>query len=150
VDFKILLPLMSLAFLDFWLRLCEKFMVTLKVYDEVCNLEGIRITINCTYNYKNSVSFKLVELKGPFGKNPELTCLLQNNKEKSYAYPEQFSTSLSPTQKAVTIKIKSQFKQDYKPDFKFCKNELYIIKLLFKIDNSNRRKRVYCWIRREE
>ena len=135
----------------FLLRLLTKFMVKLKIKEKVFTPRGIEFLMVFTYHGKDIVSLSKIKISGLDGVNAKLTYSAPNNETKTYACPEEFMTHLSSTQPVVTTKINLAFKRDPKPRFEipFVRREVYIVKLSYKVGNSNKRKYIFIWRKQE-
>lgn len=149
---KVLLLLIFVSY-TFLLRLFTKFMVSLKIKEKVFTPKGIEFLMVFTYHNhgKDIVPLSKIKISGLDGVNAELTYSASNNEPKTYACPEEFVTYLSSTQPVVTTKINLAFKRDPKPRFKIScvKREVYIVKLFYKVGNSNKRKCIFLWRKQE-
>lgn len=151
VEPKVLLPLISFVFYDYWLTLFTKFLVTLKI-EKIFSSGRVELPMVFTYHGKDTVAISKIKLSGIADVNAKLILSPSNNETKTYCPPEKFMTYLSPTRPLIAVNIHLAFKRDPKPKLviPIFMREVYIVKLSFKVGKCNKHKYIIISRKRRE
>lgn len=137
LEINVLLPLFSLAFYDYWLRFFTNLMVKFEI-KKIVTEKDITIRNNLTYYGRDPIAVSLREISGIFDVNAKVT--YSNEKSETLNFPTNHTIVLNSIQPFATIEIHLFFRRDPKPKMIIFGHKIYILKLLFRVGNSQKRK----------
>ena len=150
LELKYILPIVSLAYFEYWLRLFASCFFKFNLLKHVFNRSNLKLFLCIKNNSKFSGKFKITSIEGFKGIQPSITYENPKTKinEKS-SLPENFDINLQENSNDYHFTLVCKFRVLPKPFFKIANLKFYFFKIKIKYNLNNvSKKKTFTIIKR--
>jgi len=141
IEFKYILPIMTIVFLDYWIRAFSHYFCMLDLCYKSVNTSSLRLDFRFHYHGKKTIQFNMGPVENISGFDPVLIFENPlNNQSTNYPVPEKFSINVGANLPVFDFTILGTFRKEQKPSFRCFKHEWYIYRPVVFYEFGNRLK----------
>lgn len=137
IDLKILMPIFGLVFMDFFFRRTNHLLVSLTNFEYRFN-DNLALEYDFFYHGSSPICIEFVKLKGINGLHFDLIYEKSMANENGTVIPEDFTTSLSGTDKKLSLNFSYSLRENPKPIFiiPIIRWSVYYIRLQLSVNDK--------------
>lgn len=151
IDLKLLLPLLSLVFLDSWLRLFADFMCSINLRERLKQGNKLIFKFQVTYTGRNVLAFGIESVEGLKDINAEL---IKHNSDGGNSgtsmVPENLVENLGVTNPCLAFSLICSFRAEPIPTFTIpllCW-DVYKLRIRFRVGDTKKRRMYFMKVHR--